>query len=131
MANGVTPTQPNPELSRAVAAAAAGGRTVVLACEAGGTLQPSVSFAQGKVSRSLKAAWKVGYWVRWVFGGWRGGSHVGCSRASRKPTPPAPPFTPPPPSGGEQRRGAPPAGGSHGRGGVWVVARGPAHHWRL
>lgn len=33
---------------------------VILACEGGGTLQPSVSFPQGKVSRSLKAAWKVG-----------------------------------------------------------------------
>lgn len=32
---------------------------VILACEAGGTLEPSVNFPTGKVSRSLKAAWKA------------------------------------------------------------------------
>lgn len=58
-ANGVTPTKPNPALAAEVAAAAGSGKAVILACEAGGTLQPSVNFPQGKVSRSLKAAWKV------------------------------------------------------------------------
>lgn len=58
-ANGVVPTKANADLPAQIAAAAAGGKSVILACEAGGTLQPTVSFPQGKVSRSLKAAWKV------------------------------------------------------------------------
>ncbi|KAI3426298.1 hypothetical protein D9Q98_008671 [Chlorella vulgaris] len=58
-ANGVTPTKPNPDLPALIAKAAAGDKAVILACEAGGTLEPSVNFPTGKVSRSLKAAWKV------------------------------------------------------------------------
>ncbi|KAI7837943.1 hypothetical protein COHA_008249 [Chlorella ohadii] len=58
-ANGVTPTKPNPELAAAVAAAAAGGKSAILVCEAGGTTEPSINFPTGKASRSLKAAWKV------------------------------------------------------------------------
>ncbi|KAL4448389.1 hypothetical protein ABPG75_005608 [Micractinium tetrahymenae] len=58
-ANGVVPTKVNADLPAQIAAAAADGKVAVLACEAGGTLQPTVSFPQGKVSRSLKAAWKV------------------------------------------------------------------------
>lgn len=58
-ANGVVPTKPNAALPAEVAAAAGQGKAAILACEAGGTLTPSVNFPQGKVSRSLKAAWKV------------------------------------------------------------------------
>ncbi|EFN56190.1 hypothetical protein CHLNCDRAFT_144920 [Chlorella variabilis] len=54
-ANGVVPTKVNPELAATIAAAAADGKAAILACEAGGTLEPSVNFPQGKVSRSLKA----------------------------------------------------------------------------
>lgn len=38
-ANGVVPTKPNPALADAVAAAAAAGKSAILACEAGGTLE--------------------------------------------------------------------------------------------
>lgn len=38
---------------------AAGDKAVIFACEAGGTLQPNVNFKTGKVSRSLKAAWRA------------------------------------------------------------------------
>lgn len=35
------------------------GSQVILACEAGGTLEPSVNFPLGKESRSLKGAWRL------------------------------------------------------------------------
>eukprot|EP00887_Chlorella_sp_A99_P007563 scaffold28.g7563.t1 len=67
---GVKPTEPNPAFLKEVAAAAANGKSVILYCEAssslcgrrdtaGGTLEPTVSFPQGKTSRSLIAAWKA------------------------------------------------------------------------
>ncbi|PSC70446.1 rhodanese-like domain-containing chloroplastic [Micractinium conductrix] len=58
-ANAVTPTKPNANLPALIAAAAGEDKKVIVACEAGGTLVSSVHFPQGKVSRSLKAAWKV------------------------------------------------------------------------
>lgn len=53
--------QSNPEFTAQVAAAAADGKAVILACEAGGSITASTSFATGKASRSLKAAWRVLY----------------------------------------------------------------------
>lgn len=155
-ANGVTPTKPNPELAAAVAAAAAGGKSVrwvallvppgwsspaeqgplgsshparpasshpasgasllhrllgrpalptgeswcarwavqptmhsqvrlkhmlgldmpqvILVCEAGGTIEPSINFPTGKASRSLKAAWKA----RSRLQGWRSSRACWC-----------------------------------------------------
>jgi hypothetical protein len=56
-ANGVAPVEPNPEFLEELKAAAAGGaKGIVLADEAGGTLEPTASFQFGKPSRSLKAA---------------------------------------------------------------------------
>lgn len=51
MANGVTPVEQNPDF---VAQLADAGPRVILACEAGGVLDPSSSFPFGKESRSLK-----------------------------------------------------------------------------
>ncbi|KAK9835199.1 hypothetical protein WJX81_005156 [Elliptochloris bilobata] len=56
MANGVTPVEQNPDF---VAQLAGAGPRVILACEAGGVLDPSSSFPFGKESRSLKAAFKA------------------------------------------------------------------------
>jgi rhodanese-related sulfurtransferase len=55
---GVTPTEQSPDFLSSVAAVA-GSKTAILACEAGGTLEPTVNFPIGKESRSLKAAWRV------------------------------------------------------------------------
>ena len=51
MANGVTPVEQNPDF---VAQLTDAGPRVILACEAGGVLDPSSSFPFGKESRSLK-----------------------------------------------------------------------------
>lgn len=71
------PLQYNPRFLEQVAAAAAGGKAVILACEAGGTLTSSANFATGKASRSLKAAWKVGAWVGGGGAAWQGGVREG------------------------------------------------------
>ena len=47
------PLDPNTQFVQEVAAAA-GGKGVIFACEAGGTMRPTVNFAQGKASRSLQ-----------------------------------------------------------------------------
>lgn len=43
MANGVTPVEPNPDFLEDVRKAA-GGKGVILACEGGGTTEPTPSF---------------------------------------------------------------------------------------
>lgn len=58
-ANGVQPTEYNPKFVEQVRAAAVDGKAVILACEAGGTLQATTNFATGKTSRSLKGCWKA------------------------------------------------------------------------
>ncbi|KAK9820547.1 hypothetical protein WJX72_011515 [[Myrmecia] bisecta] len=55
-ANGVTPTERNPNFVQELKKAA-GDKGVILFCEAGGTLLPSANFATGKTSRSLKASY--------------------------------------------------------------------------
>lgn len=55
MANGVTPVEQNPDFVAQLAVAGGKPRPrVILACEAGGVLDPSTSFPFGKESRSLK-----------------------------------------------------------------------------
>jgi rhodanese-related sulfurtransferase len=61
MANGVAATESAPDLLEKAAAAAAGGKAAIFACEAGGSLTSTQSFPGGKPSRSLKAAWRVLY----------------------------------------------------------------------
>lgn len=56
-ANGVTPTETHPEFVDRARQVAAAGKTIIVACEAGGSLESSPSFPTGKASRSLKAAW--------------------------------------------------------------------------
>lgn len=58
MANGVTPVEPNPDFIEDVKKAA-GGKGVILACEGGGSTEPTPSFQWGKASRSLTAAYRV------------------------------------------------------------------------
>jgi hypothetical protein len=58
-ANGVTPTEPNPDFLSQIKAAAGDDKAVILACEAGGTTDTYAGFPSGKASRSLKAAWRV------------------------------------------------------------------------
>ncbi|KAL6783745.1 TEF4 [Auxenochlorella protothecoides x Auxenochlorella symbiontica] len=58
-ANGVQPTVFNPEFLQGIKAAAGEDTTLILYCEAGGTMEASTSFPYGKDSRSLKAIWKV------------------------------------------------------------------------
>lgn len=58
-ANGVTPTETNPEFVNRARVAAEGGKMVIVACEAGGSLKSTEGFPTGKPSRSLKAAWYV------------------------------------------------------------------------
>jgi hypothetical protein len=48
------PIEPNPEFVLQVSKATEGGKGVIFACEAGGTMKPSVNFADGKASRSLQ-----------------------------------------------------------------------------
>ncbi|KAI8466255.1 MAG: rhodanese-like protein [Monoraphidium minutum] len=57
--NGVEPIEPNSEFIEQLAAAAAGGKGLIFACEAGGTLKPTVNFPAGKASRSLQACYKA------------------------------------------------------------------------
>lgn len=58
--NGVTPTEANPEFPNLIQEIA-GDQKVILACTQGGTLSPSTTFPAGKVSRSLKACWRLLY----------------------------------------------------------------------
>ncbi|KAL4526902.1 hypothetical protein Ndes2526A_g01326 [Nannochloris sp. 'desiccata'] len=60
-ANGVNPTEANPEFPAMAAAAAGSDKIVILACEAGGTPFATPNFPTGKASRSLKACWKLIY----------------------------------------------------------------------
>ncbi|KAK9833533.1 hypothetical protein WJX81_002543 [Elliptochloris bilobata] len=55
LSNGVDPVEPNADFVEELEKAS-GGKGVLLMCEIGGTLQPSTSFATGKMSRSLLAA---------------------------------------------------------------------------
>lgn len=57
--NGVTPTEYNPEFVALIKEAAAEGKAVILACEAGGTMAATTNFPTGKTSRSLKGCWQV------------------------------------------------------------------------
>lgn len=57
--NGVNPVEPNPAFFDQVRAAAKGKKGVVVFCEAGGTLVPTVNFPAGKASRSLQAAYRI------------------------------------------------------------------------
>eukprot|EP00890_Picochlorum_soloecismus_P005763 jgi/Picsp_1/6188/NSC_03542-R1_senescence-associated protein din1 len=59
--NGVTPTEANPEFPDLAKSAAEGDKMVILVCEQGGSLAPTTTFPTGKVSRSLKAAWRLIY----------------------------------------------------------------------
>eukprot|EP00878_Enallax_costatus_P008267 GHUV01008643.1.p1 GENE.GHUV01008643.1~~GHUV01008643.1.p1 ORF type:complete len:142 (+),score=29.64 GHUV01008643.1:1345-1770(+) len=56
--NGVRAIEHNDNFTKE-ALSAAGGRKVIMMCEAGGTMRPTVSFPFGKPSRSLQAAYKV------------------------------------------------------------------------
>lgn len=60
---GVAPIEMNPnfvaDVDAALAAAGAAGKKVYTICETGGTLEPSATFATGKSSRSLQAAFKL------------------------------------------------------------------------
>lgn len=56
--NGVTPMAVNDQFSDELSEACK-GKGAILMCEAGGTMTPSPSFVTGKVSRSLKAAYKA------------------------------------------------------------------------
>ena len=58
MVNGVEPVELNPDFLDNVKREA-GGKGLILFCEIGGTLDPSASFGNGKVSRSLLAAYSV------------------------------------------------------------------------
>ena len=49
--------EPNPDFLTDIKAAA-GGKGVILACEAGGSTKPTPSFQFGKSSRSLSAAYR-------------------------------------------------------------------------
>lgn len=62
--NGVTPTEANPEfpdLMRSTVSAHETATTVILMCKQGGSLTPTTTFPSGKVSRSLKACWRLVY----------------------------------------------------------------------
>ena len=56
---GVTATETVPEFVSNTTAIAGDDKMVILACEAGGTLEPSPIYATGKQSRSLTAAYKL------------------------------------------------------------------------
>jgi len=60
-ANGVNPTEANPDFPATAANAASSDKIVILACEAGGTPFATPNFPTGKASRSLKACWKLMY----------------------------------------------------------------------
>lgn len=51
--NGVNPVDQNPRFAEQMRAVA-GGKSVIMACEAGGTMTPSTNFPEGKASRSLQ-----------------------------------------------------------------------------
>ncbi|KIZ02864.1 hypothetical protein MNEG_5098 [Monoraphidium neglectum] len=57
--NGVDPIEPNLEFVQQVVKVTEGGKGVIFACEAGGTLRPSINFPAGKASRSLQAVYKA------------------------------------------------------------------------
>lgn len=58
--NGVDPIDPNPNFGEQVDKLTEGGRKgLIFACEAGGTMRPSVNFPEGKASRSLQACYKA------------------------------------------------------------------------
>lgn len=57
--NGVNPVEPNPAFVEEVRAAMKGKKGLIVFCEAGGTLRPTVSFPEGKASRSLQAAFRI------------------------------------------------------------------------
>ena len=54
---GAVQVEPNPEFVQDLKAAS-GGKGVILACEAGGSLRPTPSFQFGKASRSLSASYR-------------------------------------------------------------------------
>jgi rhodanese-related sulfurtransferase len=55
--NGVTPTEANPEFPELMKKIDA--PVVILMCKEGGSLTPTTTFPFGKVSRSLKACWRL------------------------------------------------------------------------
>lgn len=57
--NGVTPTEANPDFPTLAKEIAGSSKKLILACEQGGSLTPTTTFPTGKVSRSLKAAWRL------------------------------------------------------------------------
>jgi len=62
--NGVTPTEANPEfpdLMRSVISSQETASVAILMCKQGGSLTPTTTFPSGKVSRSLKACWRLLY----------------------------------------------------------------------
>ncbi|GMH35413.1 hypothetical protein BSKO_03281 [Bryopsis sp. KO-2023] len=59
LVNGVQPVEQNPTFIEDATKAAEGGKGLIVYCEAGGTLQPSTNFMNGKTSRSLKAAYRI------------------------------------------------------------------------
>jgi hypothetical protein len=85
-ANGVNPTDVNPDfVSQATAAAEGGKRAVIVACEAGGKTEVTAQFPYGKPSRSLKAAWKVGVHALLQCGGGGGKRGAGASGGPAHP----------------------------------------------
>lgn len=62
--NGVTPTEANPEFPDLMSSTISSHETasaVILMCKQGGSLTPTTTFPSGKVSRSLKACWRLLY----------------------------------------------------------------------
>jgi rhodanese-related sulfurtransferase len=61
--NGVTPTEANPEFPERIQTLLLNkeheGKAVILMCTQGGSLTPTTTFPAGKVSRSLKACWRL------------------------------------------------------------------------
>ncbi|GAX75789.1 hypothetical protein CEUSTIGMA_g3232.t1 [Chlamydomonas eustigma] len=58
--NGVKPIEPNPNIVQQLQEASEGGKKgLIMLCEAGGTMKPSVNFPQGKASRSLVASYRA------------------------------------------------------------------------
>lgn len=61
--NGVTPTEANPEFPDRIQTLLLNkeheGKAVILICTQGGSLTPTTTFPAGKVSRSLKACWRL------------------------------------------------------------------------
>lgn len=60
--NGVTPTEANPHFPDLMKDIASSSEQIfIFACEQGGTTSPTTTFPTGKVSRSLKACWRLLY----------------------------------------------------------------------